>query len=151
MFFIAFVSQNTSWDNFIHSCLNSQFTLLPSSDALESILVVSDSEALQLSKNDLLIDQLLEHLSLTFLNSKDDQYSDINERKLLVWLRLYSLKDYSNLPMSVKQLVSSMRILHTYYIILAKYFNIVYRSYFTNVKQLSHRLYCFELLDQRIY
>uniref|UniRef100_A0A094ZTF2 DUF2428 domain-containing protein n=1 Tax=Schistosoma haematobium TaxID=6185 RepID=A0A094ZTF2_SCHHA len=86
----------------------SQFTLLPSSDALESILVVSDLEALQLSKNDLLIDQLLEHLSLTFLNSKDDQYSDINERKLLVWLRLYSLKDYSDLPLSVKQLVPTI-------------------------------------------
>ncbi|CAH8661063.1 unnamed protein product [Schistosoma guineensis] len=100
--------QNTSWDNFIHSCLNSQFTLLPSSDALESILIVSDLEALQLSKNDLLIDQLLEHLSLTFLNSKDDQYSDINERKFLVWLRLYSLKDYSDLPLSVKQLVPTI-------------------------------------------
>ncbi|CAH8679716.1 unnamed protein product [Schistosoma rodhaini] len=100
--------QNTSWDNFIHSCLTSQFTLLPGSDALESVLVVSDWEASQLSKNFLLIDQLLEHLSLTFLNSKDDQYSDISEQKLLVWLRSYSLKDYSDLPLSVKQLVPTI-------------------------------------------
>ncbi|CAH8566914.1 unnamed protein product [Schistosoma turkestanicum] len=103
-----FVLQNTSWDNFIHSCLNSQFNLLPSPDILKNVLIVSDWEAAQLYKNDLLIDQLLEHLSSNFLNPKAGQYSDMNERKLLVWLRLYSIKDYADLPLSVKQLVPTM-------------------------------------------
>ncbi|KAH8867600.1 hypothetical protein KSF78_0003749 [Schistosoma japonicum] len=102
--------QNTSWDNFVNSCLNGEFILLSSPETLENAFgVLSDHEAARLHKHDLLIDQLLEHLSITFLSpGRDDQCFDTIERKLLVCLRLLSLKDYADLPLLVKQLVPTI-------------------------------------------
>ncbi|KAK4475115.1 hypothetical protein MN116_002203 [Schistosoma mekongi] len=102
--------QNASWDNFVNNCLNGEFILLSSPETLEIAFgILSDHEAAELRKHDLLIDQLLEHLPTTFLSPRrDDQSLNTTERKLLVWLRLLSLKDYPDLPLSVKQLVPTI-------------------------------------------